>query len=280
MKKLLTLVILSVLLAFIGCNGTQGPARPQGPANSEKIYVWGYVTSTGDTYVGVGLLPVVPWVTVNQETLDIDNLDGGWVEYEDSILVSPGDSLYLKVDYTIGIATASSRVPGVFEITSHDTSWMVRIPVRSDFTVSWSTSSYADFYLVEFYIDYEYRNTLGEYRSFNFSKDTCVTSTSITFPASQLFPADLVSITYSYGYFDVWAINGPILEPGSEGNVTGDGSGFFLGSSYGGGLDILIEGAKEKARKELSQRELMKKLLEKARKIGPNYEALREALRR
>jgi len=282
MKKLLTLAIPSVLLVFIGCKGTQGPAGPQGPADSEKIYVLGEVMNTGSVYVVVYFSTVIPWVTVNQVTLDLYEPYGLFNRYQDSILISTGDSIHLRVDNTTGIATASSKVPGAFEITSHDTSKMVRIPVGSDFTVSWSTSSYADFYRVDFYIDYEYRDTLGEYRVFNFSKDTCVTSTSITFPASQLFPADLVSLTYvySYGDFDVWAMNGPVLEPGSKGNVKGNGIGFFWGTSYGGDLDIRIRGTKEKARKELSKRELVKKWFEKARMIDTNYKALREALRR
>ena len=70
-------------------------------------------------------------------------------------------------------------------------------------------------------------------------------------------------------------MNGPILEPGSEGNVTGDGSGFFWGKSYCG-LDIEIEGTKAKAKREPSKEELMKKWFEKAKAMDPDYQVLRQ----
>lgn len=280
MKKLLTLAIPLVLLVFVGC---KGPAGPEGPACPEKIYVMGEVSYRGNADVEVYFSPVIPWVTVNQETLDLYMFYGADIWYRDSISINPGDSLHLKVDWTKGVATASSWVPGSFEVTSHDTSQMVYIPVDSAFTVTWSTSNHADFYRVDFYIGYEYIDTLGNYRWFYLEKDTCVTSTSITFPASQLFPGDLDSVTYAYswGDFDIWAMNGPMLEPGSEGNVKGDGSGFFWCESYGGDLDIQIEGTKAKAkREEPTKEELMKKWFEKAKATNPNYEALREALQR
>jgi len=287
MKKLLTLAIPLLLLVFVGCKGPEGPegpTGPEGPAGPEKVYVLGKVENTGNVYVEVYFSPVIPWVTVNQETLDVYRYEGlyegyYWDEYNyytDSISVSTGDSIHLKVDYTRGIATASSRVPGGFEITSHDTSQTAYISVGSDLTVSWSTSIYADFYRVYFWLYYDYYDTLGDYRRVYFHKDTCVTSTSIIFPASQLFPADLDSVRWSTGgHFLIWAMNGPILEPGSEGNVTGDGSGFFWGKSYCG-LDIEIEGTKAKAKREPSKEELMKKWFEKAKAMDPDYQVLRQ----
>ena len=285
MKKLLIIVSL---LAVIGCKGQQGPQGPAGAdgtdgtdgADGGGTYIYGEVDNTGKVGVLVLFSSVIPWVTVNQETLNVDYCDGLGTEYEDSISVSNGDSLHLKV-YTDGIATASARVPGSFEITSHDTSQTVYIPKDSALTVSWSSANYCDFYRVDFYFSYGYYDTLGDYTGFHLRVDTCVTSTSITFPASRLFPAYVDSIDNSWGSdFDVQAMNGPKLEPGSKGNVIGNGSGFFWGSADGGDLDIRVEGAKGKAQKEISREELRHRWFEKAKAIDPNYQALKEEFQR
>jgi hypothetical protein len=285
MKKLLIIVSL---LAVIGCKGQQGPQGPAGADGTDGTdgaagggtYVYGEAMNTGEVYVIVYFSPVIPWVAVNQETLNVvESMMGLLTDYKDSISISIGDSVHLKV-YTDGIATASARVPGSFGITSHDTSLIADIPKGSDFTVSWSSADYCDFYRVHLSLHYGYSDTLGNDGSFYFRMDTCVTSTSITFLASQLFPADVDSVTHSGGGFNVWAMNGPILEPGSKGNVTGNGSGFFWGSADGGHLDIRVEGTKGKAQKELSREELRHRWFEKAKAIDPNYQALKEEFQR
>lgn len=275
MKKLL---IPAILLAILGCKGQQGPAGEQG-ADGGGNYIYGEVDNTGEVFVGVYFSPVIPWVTVNQETLDVDYCDGLFTQYEDSISISSGDSLYLKVDCTDGIATAEARVPGDFEITSHDTSQIVYIPKDSDFTVSWSSAD-CDFYRVYFWLDCGYYDTLGNHKYFYLDIDTCVTSTSVTFPASRLFPAYVDSITSGNGNFGVYAMNGPKLEPGSKGNVTGNGSGFFWGSAHGGDLNIRVEGSKCKAGKERAREELRKRWFDKAKAIDPEYQRLKEEFQR
>lgn len=286
MKKLLIIV---PFLLFLGCKGQQGPQGPAGADGTDGTdgaagggtYVYGEVANTGEVFVGVYFSPMIPWVTVNQETLNVTgSMMGLLTDYADSISISSGDSVYLKV-YTDGVATASARVPGSFEITSHDTSQTAYITQGSDFTVSWSSADYCDFYRVYFRIYYSYYDTLGNNEDFSLHVDTCVIATSITFPASRLFPADVDSITHSWGdNFDVYAMNGPKLEPGSKGNVIGNGTGFFWGSAYSGRLDIAVEETKCKAKKELSREELRHRWFEKAKAIDPNYQALKEEFQR
>ncbi len=288
MKKLLPLFLvltLCVLLACEGKQGSQGPTGPQGPAGPEKIYVYGMVENTGWTWVGVYYAPVIPQVTVNQNVLPIyDWWEDFCFVFHDSIQISPGDSAHLKVDYTQRIATASAKVPGNFEITSHDASAIAFIPVDANFTVSWSASNYTEFYWVDFWLEYNYYDTLGNPKYFSFEEFGSQTSTSITFLASELFPRDfdyIYSQTQgSWGYFDVYAVNGPEIESGSEGNVTGDGTGFFWGGSYKY-LYVRIEGTKLssplKVGKDLSREELTRRRLEKLKELDPKYQALKEA---
>ena len=259
------IVMLAVLF---GCQGKQGP---QGPAGTEKMQITGVIDDNGTVSVWVGDSPVIPSVSVNDKNIDLDGTEGIWNWYEGDVSVSAGDTAYLKVDNTNGVATALVRIPGSFGITSPDTSDIYYIPVNSNLTVNWSASNHANFYHIYFYLHYSYYDTSDTYRDFSFDKDTSVTSNSITFSASRLFPADFDSISsYSYGYFDIYAYNGPKLEVGSQGNVTGDGIGFFHGTENGGRLYIRIEGTKGRAGSRVSREELRKKWLEKAKSILNN----------
>lgn len=85
---------------------------------------------------------------------------------------------------------------------------------------------------------------------------------------------------YAEGSFSIQAMSGPILKPGSKGNVTGDGIGFFWGVTGGGYLGIGIEGANDKARKQVSQKELTKKWFEKVREADPSFRILGQASQR
>jgi hypothetical protein len=291
MKKLSVALIL-MMFAFFACEGKKGPAGPQGPtgpAGTSKIYVSGECYETGEVVVLIEFSPEIPRVTVNQDTLPIvdysySDWEGVGFTFDGHIPVSVGGSANLKAVYSKGVATASVKVPGNFHITSPDTSHAAQIHVGLPFTVSWSASANADFYWVDFELGYSYYDTSGHYKSFYIDRGVSKTSTSITFPASELFPSD---IDYLYdscgcngGYFDVQAMNGPKIESGSEGNVTGDGIGFFWASFYGGSLEIEIEGtaysSSLKARKGTSREEVIKRHIEKAKELDPNYQALKK----
>ena len=271
MKKLLisNILIYVILINFIGCSWTTEPNEP------DKIYVSGEVLNTGEASILVSFAPVVPLVTVNQETLAFNcflyhpYIQGLW--YSGVISESAGDSVHLKVNYTRGIATASSRIPENFEIISHDTSQITYIAMDSSLSVSWSAANYAAYYRILFELSFSYEDTLGNYLQVITRKDTSITSTSIIFSMSQLFPVDVDSITVSWGSFEVRAMNGPRLEPGFEGNVEGDGSGFFWCRTYGGHLEFRIEGTKKAARKRLSEKELSMKWFERARMMDQEY---------
>lgn len=188
--------------------------------------------------------PEIPSVTVNGVQIPWD-LDNKWFQERD-FDISPGDTAELLVAYTKsdgspGSAQSVIKVPDHFEITSHDTSLIDSLPIGGDLGVTWSSSDGADAYSVYFSIRYYYYDTTGSDRYFYYMLDTLFADTSITFASSLLFPNanEIDSLDDGFGNLDVTAVSGPI-GPGAEGNITGDGIGFFHGWTYGADLYITV----------------------------------------
>jgi len=271
MKKLNLLFSLVLLIAVAGCKSTTAPEVEMSVFGS--VYV--YEDGTDISFVEVGLTSSISTVTLNQDTLTYmgQNFHIGGFDYWGEHSLNYGDPIHLEVKNEGRIATASVTAPGAFGIISPDTSKVCTLSVGSDLEVSWSASNNADYYNVVFQLFYDYYDTSGIEKSFILDKDTCVPSTSITFPSIQLFPSDLDSIScipLRPEPLRVYALNGPQLEPNSEGNVEGDGMGCFWSIVNGGKIDVMVEegtrGRGLKLREELSQDEFMKRWLEKARK--------------
>lgn len=259
-KNLATFTFIAaaaLLMVVAGCEGPegpqgpagqQGPEGPEGPAGTSYIYIDGYVCSptqwdtTCDADVFVGNNPSFPVVEINDVNLSSGAGDPNWFNHSD-FPISTGDSAELVVTYTKtdgnpGTARANIILPGPFEITSHDTLYDT-ISVGDSLAVCWTSSDGADAYSVYFDMYYEYIDTSGDYRYFGFHYDTLFTDTCIVFSQAELFPnaGEIDSIWYGYGNFHARAINGPVQE-GDQGNVTGDGIGFFYGRTYGDELRI------------------------------------------
>mgnify|MGYP000063347897 CR=1 FL=1 len=240
--------------------------------------MFGFIENKGYAEVEVSFSPVIPLVKINNDTLPLRSYYEGIFSYWDFLEVTYGDSINLNVDYTKDTATASVVIPGRFEITSHDTSQIAYIPLYSDFTVKWSSSAQKRGYWVYFWIWYEYVTPQGFLKEYEFECDTFLTSNSITFPSSKLFPPGIFEVIWSDGYFSVYALNGPEIKPGVEGNINGGGTGFFWGITFGGELYVVIQETKTKVEKEKITREkLMKKLFEKVKRLDLNYHTLKES---
>ncbi|MFH1011216.1 MAG: hypothetical protein V1784_08280, partial [bacterium] len=168
----------------------------------------------------------------------------------DNLPVSRGDSVELLVTYPIrdgvlGTVHASVVLPGQFEITSPDTSYDT-ISVGDSLVFRWTRSNGADAYIADFLWRYSYLDTSGNERFFRYYVcDTVLADTSITFSQVQLFPdlEEIDSLEYGYGDFNLWAMNGPTPEE-DQGNMTGDGVGFFNGLTDGGSVAIRISGSR------------------------------------
>ena len=270
-RSMVVFIVVSVIAALyvglIGCEGPQGPVGPSG--DSLPVYLWGAVGAPEleelPAYVLISNVHEIPSVEINGIRIPFTSplTGGGCAGYFlqgivfslDDFSIPAGDSASLVVTYTKvngnpGTARANIVLPDQFEITSHDTSSVVDIPVGTGLTVSWTSSKEADAYHVYLDLDYDYTDTSGAHQSFYFSADTLITDAFITFLPSQLFPdaGKIKAVESSRGEFDISAIAGPLWE-GAEGNVTGDGIGFFYGLTFGGHLDLEVSGSEYMAGK-------------------------------
>jgi hypothetical protein len=271
--KILIIMMLAIaasVVMFIGCEGPEGPRGPAGTANTLPVYVVARIgpypmyrgekngmDSTTEARVDVYESPGIPSVEINGIRIPpSDPFYRGcnpFRFYNDNLPVSCGDSVRLLVTYprsdgTPGTAHASIMLPGQFEITSPDTSYDT-ISVGDSLAFRWTPSNGADAYIADFRLGYSYWDTSGNQQFFQYYVyDMVLTDTSITFSQAQLFPdlEEIDSLEYGYGGFDLWAMNGPTPEE-DQGNVTGDGIGFFNGWTYGGSVNIRIIGSSSPA---------------------------------
>ncbi len=264
MKKLLLFV--PMILFIIGC----------GSGNGEQASLMGLVSayySYVDTLVKEGYVQgygfkSIPLVTINNDTLPVDVSFGNPPSfyYHGPITdLNLGSECNLKVDYDEGKSEATNTLPGNFSITSPDESFVLH--KGNDLNIAWVSSSGADWYMSDVWVDYDYIDTAGNYKWFSFDLDTIVHGTSYTVSANRLFPADVDIIYYGYGSVDVEAVSGPKIEPGTEGNIEGDAVGFFWCTFK---PEYVYFGVGELAAKpkEDHQSEIRKKHLETMRKFA------------
>ena len=228
-------------------SGCEGPAGPAGPAGQIKYSVFGQVEFYSDTLptnanVIVQNISSIPTVKLNQSDLRFRYLYGSGSYYWDTLrAITKGDEVQLNVKSDQGEAVATVRIPQQFRIQSPNPDSIFILSPHSNFAASWTASGLSDYYYAYFYLSYSYIPIGGgSSKYFYIEADTILSTTAITIPAARLFPADYDSLRFSYGYFSIKAYNGPKLEVGARGNVTGDGIGFFFGKSYGGSIDIRL----------------------------------------
>jgi hypothetical protein len=282
-------IVIAILAAIIGCKGDEGPQGPQGPSGSEPPLIWviGQIAgptmwdSTADANFDIYYISHcldIPIVRINSTEIPFYDINpmGVIAYYENDFPVIRGDSVSLLITYTktngaTGTARAYGMFPQEFGIISPDTSSTYTITKGDSLTVIWSASTGASYYLADLHFDYRYIDTSGNYKSLYISHDTILTDTSITFSSSFLFPnlAEIDSIRWGDGYFDVWAYNGPEMEGGSQGNLEGDAVGFFIGGdAYSGILYINVENSPLLLQNKINHEERIRKLLrQKAREL-------------
>ena len=264
------LVFFMSVMILIGCQGPEGPLGPQGeegpqgPEGEEgPTLINVLATLSGpqppantDYAIQVKIynFPTIPCVTLNDILLP--NKMGKFWFINSFAQFAPGDSASLVIDYTMldgieGTARAQAVLPEQFELTSHDTSAVAPINWGFDFPVTWTTSEWTDFYKIDFHLGIEYDDTLGTRNFLEYYLDSLVTDTVITIPTSQIFPPreEVDTLYVNEGYFYIDAYNGPGF-PGDEGNVAGDGFGFFFGCTYGPKLEIEATGVLSEPREE------------------------------
>lgn len=230
-----TSVIAFLVIAFVACEGPQGPQGTTLPTVTGSIYIYESPSFSPNVSVSVENVPAIPSVTTNGIQIPIIlSFTDHFYFRQYNFPISKGDLAELAVTFTkldgsVGVAQATVTVPGDFEITSHDPDTSLAVSLGDSLTFTWTSSEAADAYLVDFYIHYHYELITGPNVLFSYNIDTTWTDTTITFTTATLFP-DLDEIESilprSGGWFKLTAVAGPWLE-GELSNVSGDGIGLL-----------------------------------------------------
>jgi len=134
--------------------------------------------------------------------------------WADSVAEPKFDPLRIKISTDLGEITGSITVPDTIRTLAIDAA--DTIPPGTPVTISWSGSN-AGYYLVCFFHNW----MEDEGYLLGYSRDTCVTGNSVTFPGSRFTKdGDLSEI-------EIYPMNGPLPEPGARPNMGGDGFGYL-----------------------------------------------------
>ncbi len=179
--------------------------------------------------VDVGGTRLVPVVLINNDTLEVYSYRRDEYtylsEFRGNLSLDPGDECKLFVYHDEGEASATITLPGDFEIISPEEDSTLH--QNEDLTVSWSTSEGAERYKLDIRLNYHYVDTSGE--SNIFSIDTVFYSVdSLIIPKERIFPSVVDSVEYGYGHIFVYSESGPWIGHTSEGNISGEGVGYFV----------------------------------------------------
>jgi len=230
MFKCLKLLIIGVVITIIlGCPQRKGEMFIIGEAfigdYPEYKAEWLEVGIFSDPLIDDANV-TVNGITLKKEEGYIQPFYGLWFE-DTSALLANGVTYNLKIDCEIGKAEASATMPGGFTIDVPE-----QIFVNNPLAVSWTRAGNANFYVVDLW----YWDLEGD-RSIDTSIVT--TESTIVFPG-RLFP--------HYGDISLYvkAINGPVPKPDSQGNVKGDGFGFWI-AELCKHVEIDVESSKAKS---------------------------------
>jgi hypothetical protein len=219
---------LLLLLFFLTC-------RQQDPNYSEPM-INGYLyrgeyydySVEYERYVEVSDpkgLRMVPVVKLNNQELPVYYYT--WTSYR----YGGNDSFAVNYDYELdvthyfGRAGARVRMPGNFTVLTPAENYI--LDLDSTLCIRWTTSAGAGWYWVEIFIDYDYQDTLGQWDDWSVRLDTMLTDTVLVIPPERIFPGFVEDVLEGDACAMVWSGNGPAIEPGDRGNVTGAGFGFF-----------------------------------------------------
>lgn len=183
--------------------------------------------------VSVGGTRLVPVVSINNDTLELEHYqrdDYAYLisEFRGNLSVNPGDECKLVVYHDEGEASATITLPGNFEITSPEEDSTLH--QNEDLPVSWSPSEGAERYKSDINLSYHYVDTSEESNSFSLDT-TFYTTTNITIPKERIFPPDVDSVEYGSGNISIYSESGPWIGHTTEGNVFGEGVGYFIASN-------------------------------------------------
>jgi hypothetical protein len=236
MQKTITLIsILAAILSFaLICGCEKGPTTIS--YGETAIFAELIRSEHGDGIiqnlinVSVGGTRLVPIASINNDTLELysyrrDENAYFISRFRENVSVNPGDECQLIVYHNEGKASATIALPGDFEITSpgeNDT-----LNPNEDLSVSWSTSEGAERYKLTINLYYHYTDTSGASNSYRFDT-TFYTTSSCTIPKERIFPPEVGSVVYGSGNISIYSESGPRIGHTTEGNIYGEGVGYFI----------------------------------------------------
>ena len=228
-------VILFIIISFIvflsfGCkNGPTTISYGDPLILAELTYYDQFDFPRAEVQVeGTELLPVV---TINNDTLELSscNPEGEYIwesYFRGDVSTAPNNEYELIVSHAGGEATAAITLPGDFELTSiqeNDT-----LNQNEDLIINWSSSEGVEKYNLSVRLYYYYGDTADPtYSSFRLDTILSKMTTGLTLEKEKFFSPEIDSILEGYGYIYLNAENGPQIGTSSEGNISGEGIGYF-----------------------------------------------------
>lgn len=170
-------------------------------------------------------LRMVPVVRLNDEELEAFYYTWTRYGYGDTVPFVVNQPYELEVTHYFGRAGARVIMPGNFTVVTPPERYI--LDLDSTLYISWTSSAGAEWYWVEIDIEYDYRDTLGAEDDRSFRLDTLVKDTWLVVGPERIFPGFIEDVYEGDASVMVWSGNGPAIEPGDKGNITGVGFGFF-----------------------------------------------------
>ncbi len=224
------IIISFITFLFFGCKNGPTVISYGDPSIRAELAYYDQLDLPRAT-VEVGSTELLPIVTINNDTLELSgcNPEGEymWESYFRGDVSTASDNEYeLRVYHTGGEATGSIILPGDFEFTSiqeDDT-----LNQNEDLIVNWSPGEGAEKYNLSVRLSYYYGDTADPtYSSFRLDTILSKMTTGLTLEKEKIFSPEIDSILEGYGYIYLNAENGPQIGASSEGNISGEGIGYF-----------------------------------------------------
>ncbi len=180
----------------------------------------------------------IPLAQINDTVLPITDFGYHYYLFSEERPFCPGNEYKMTVEHRGGKAEGKVAVPENFSILRPPPNFLLN--KDSSLEVLWQKAKSASYYLLSLYLHYLYLDTLGETLSLRISSDTIVNDTTIFYPNTYLFPKNLKRIDWGEGRLNIWAIDGAYIRPGAQGNIQGEGWGFYYAINHAGEIYFRI----------------------------------------
>lgn len=248
-KRILFLIIL---INFFFCQ------------KKEDIYIVGWVSKMEFTkdnvkyYREVGVynyrgFKMIPKVLMNDTLLPLRNEPFTYAFYGNYSPFLTNQKYKLKVEHQDGIAFSEVYMPSDFEILYPQEETIIK-KTQEPLKIFWQKSEGAEWYEVEFVVEYDYLLPNGDEDDFTFSLDTVVKDTYLIIDGKRIFPEYVKEVLDGEGNITIYSGTGPALRPGEKGNIKGSGYGFF-NALYSPEDRIFYIEAPPKVKKQISNKQ-------------------------